>query len=160
METVFRVAIVYFFLMVGLRVIGKRDFSQLSPFDLVTLLLIPEIVQQAMIGEDFSLTNALIAVCTLFVLVFLTSTATHKNMRLERIIEGEPTVVISGGKFVPANMNKERLTPDEIYGELHKSGLARLEQVQWGILETDGKLSFIPFDTRDLQMKPREEQVH
>ena len=159
METVIRIAIIYFFIMIGLRAMGKRDFSQLSPFDLVTLLLIPEIVAQAMIGEDFSITNAFIGLCTLFTLVYLTSVFTHKHKKIGDVIEGTPTVLVSQGKFVPENMNLERITPDEVFGEMHKVGLTRLEQVQWGILESDGEISLVPFEPEDKQVAPRKEVV-
>lgn len=156
METVIRIAIVYFFLMLCLRVLGKREFGQLAPFDLVTLLLIPEIVQQAIVGEDFSMTNALIGLSTLFVLVYLTSLVSYRNKKLGQIIEGRPTVLVSRGRLVPANLNLERVSPDEIYGEMHHVGLASLDQVQWGILEADGKISFVPSEPADKQVRTRQ----
>jgi uncharacterized membrane protein YcaP (DUF421 family) len=159
METVLRVAVIYLFIMIGLRALGKRDFSQISPFDLVTLLLIPEIVQQAIVREDFSITNALIGLSTLFTLVLLTSAITHKSKRAEDIIEGTPTVIVSNGRFVEDNMNKERITPDEVYAEMRKSGLASIEEVRWAILESDGKISFIPTAPEDRQIKSESEPV-
>jgi uncharacterized membrane protein YcaP (DUF421 family) len=146
METILRVGAIYFFIMISLRLLGKREFSQLTPFELVTLLLIPEISAQAMLREDFSLTNALVGLSTLFLLVFLTSNVTHLSRKAERVIGGKATVLVCRGAFVPENMNRERITPDEVYGEMHRSGLSRLEQIQWAILETDGKISFIPAD--------------
>lgn len=146
METVLRVAIIYFFLMLGLRVIGKREFGQLAPFDLVVLLMIPEIVQQALVREDFSITNALIGLCTLLSLVFLTSVVLYRFDKLHRVVSGGPSVVVSNGHLVADTMHGERITPDEIYDALHKAGLQEISQVKWGILQADGKIAIIPWE--------------
>jgi uncharacterized membrane protein YcaP (DUF421 family) len=144
METVIRVFIIYIFILVGLRILGKREFGQLSPLELVSLLMIPEIVTKALTGEDYSLTNALIGVSTLFSLVFLTSALMQWSRKAEHIIAGKPAVLVYDGNYVAENMNRERITPDEIFTEMHKSGLERLEQVKWAVLEPDGKISIVP----------------
>lgn len=144
MQTVFRIILIYFLLLLGLRALGKREFGQLSPFELVTLLLIPELVSQSAVGEDFSLTNAVIGVSTLFLLVFLTSAASHRFPRFERFIAGDPAVLAHDGKFVPRVMNAERVSAEEIYSEMRKVGLERLSQVRWVLLESDGKIAIVP----------------
>lgn len=146
METVWRVATVYLFLMVALRVMGKRDVGQLAPFDLVVLLLIPEILSHAMVGEDYSVSNGIIGVATLLSLVFLTSVTVYLSKGASRVVEGRPTVLVQHGYLVPANMDRERVSPDEILSQMHESGLERLGQVKWGILGTDGKISFVPWE--------------
>jgi uncharacterized membrane protein YcaP (DUF421 family) len=147
METVIRIAIIYLAILIGLRLLGKRELSQLTPLELVTLMLIPEIVSQSMIGEDFSVTNGIIGITTIFSLVFLTSLLKQKVKVVERIIEGTPSLLVERGKFIEENLNKERITPDEVFGEMHKSGLEYLSQVKWAILETDGKISIVPEDS-------------
>lgn len=147
METVFRISIIYLVILVGLRVLGKRELSQLTPQELVTLMLIPEIVAQSMIGEDFSVTNGVIGVSTIFSLVFLTSLLKQRSQRMERIIEGKPSLLVQRGKFIDDTLNKERISPDEVFAEMHKSGLEHLDQVKWAILETDGKISIVPEDS-------------
>jgi uncharacterized membrane protein YcaP (DUF421 family) len=159
METILRVAAIYVFVMLSLRLMGKREFGQLSPFELVTLLLIPEIAAQSLVREDFSLTNAMVGLSTLFLLVFLTSLATHVSRRAEDIIGGEPSVLVSQGALVTEAMHRARITPGEIFGEMHKVGLHSLEQIRWAILENDGKISIIPARAEDRQVKPREEGV-
>ena len=144
METVLRVAIIYLFVLAGLRLLGKREFSQLSPLELVTLLLIPELTQQSLIREDFSLVNALVGVSTVMVLVFLTSLLKQQSKPVEKLIEGEPAVLVEHGRLIADHLNKERVSPGEIFEKMHESGLERLEQVKWAILETDGKISIIP----------------
>jgi len=146
METVIRIAVIYLVILIGLRLLGKRELSQLTPLELVTLMLIPEIVSQSMIGEDFSITNGVIGIATIFSLVFLTSLLKQKVKTVERIIEGTPSLLVQRGRFVEENLNKERITPDEVFGEMHKSGLEHLAQVKWAILETDGKISIVPED--------------
>jgi uncharacterized membrane protein YcaP (DUF421 family) len=144
METVIRVFIIYVFILVGLRILGKREFGQLSPLELVSLLMIPEIVTKAVTGDDYSLTNALIGVSTLFSLVFLTSVLMQWSRKAEHLIAGKPAVLVYDGQYVPDNMNRERITPDEIFTEMHKSGLEKLEQVKWAVLEPDGKIAIVP----------------
>jgi uncharacterized membrane protein YcaP (DUF421 family) len=151
METVLRVALIYILLLAGLRVLGKREFGQLAPMELIALLLIPEIVSQALIGDDYSLTNALVAISTLFVLVFLNSLLTHMSRRFESVVESTPTVLAHDGRLVHDNLHRERITPSEIYSEMRKSGLERLEQVRWAVLEGDGKISIVPGDGPGVQ---------
>ena len=144
MDTVVRSLVIYLLLLLGLRAMGKREFGQLSPFELVTLLLIPELIQQAAVRDDFSLMNAVIAVSTLFLLVFLTSALAHRFSSFERAIGGTPSVLAHNGKFVLETMNHERVSADEIYSELRKVGLLELKQVRWVLLEPDGKIAVIP----------------
>lgn len=158
MDMVVRVAIIYAILVIGLRVMGKREFSQLSPLELVTLLIIPEIVSQAIVREDYSITGAVIGVATLFSLTFLNSVLTHYMPPFEKVVAGSPTVLVSHGQFLPDNMNKERITPDEVYTEMHKVGLHDVAQIQWAVLESDGKISFIPIDQRP-SLPPQEKQL-
>jgi uncharacterized membrane protein YcaP (DUF421 family) len=144
METVFRVVVMYIVILIGLRVMGKREFGQLTPLELVSLLIVPEIVSQAITRTDYSMTGAIVGVATLFTLVFLTSLLTHYVPPFEQVVSSSPTVIVSRGKFLEDNMNKERVTPEEVLTEMHKSGLYELSQVKWAVLETDGKISIVP----------------
>jgi uncharacterized membrane protein YcaP (DUF421 family) len=146
METVARVAFVYVLLMVTLRVVGKRELGRLSPFELVLLMLIPELFQQALMREDFSLTAAVIAFFSLVSLVFATSLLAHRFRWMERVLAGEPAVIASGGRFVVEAMNRERVQPGEVYAELRKAGFERLSDARYIVLEDDGKLSIVPVE--------------
>lgn len=130
METVIRVAVIYLVSLVGLRLVGKREFSQLSPLELVTLLLIPELVSQSLVREDYSITNAIVGVTTLLSLVFINSLIMHKSKWVEELIEDTPSLLVQHGKLIIDNMNKERISPDEIFAEMHHVGLYRLSQVK------------------------------
>ena len=103
-------------------------------------------VSQALTRDDYSLTNAIIAVTTLLVLVYATSLLSQRSKRAELILTGVPTVLIKQGEFISANLAKERVTPDEVFSEMHKAGMYDLRQIKWAILEGDGKIAFIPED--------------
>lgn len=156
MDTVIRVAVIYVFIMVALRLLGKREFGQLSSFDLVILLLIPELVSQSLTREDYSLTNAIVAVSALMILVFLTSLLSHMSPAFSKVINGEPTVLVQKGRMVEESMNRERVNPDEVLDAMHAAGLERIEQVKWAILGADGRISVVPWqpgDTRPQKKK-------
>lgn len=146
METVIRVLVVYLFLMVALRLMGKREFGELAPFDFVVLLLIPEIFSQGLLREDFSLTNAVIAVSTLLTLVFMTSLLNFRFRAVGEAIAGVPAVLVRHGNLVPANLEKERVAPGEVLDAMHAAGLHRMDEVRWAILETDGRITVIPWN--------------
>ncbi len=144
MEIVARVVFIYFAIMLGLRGLGKREFGELAPFDLVVLLLIPEIVSSAIVGSDFSLTAAFVALATLFGLVIATSVLSFRFPRLDRVISGTPAVIVTNGILIPEQLQLERVSPGEIHDALHRVGLERIDQVKWAILESDGRITVIP----------------
>ena len=144
METVLRVAVIYAVVLVSLRVMGKREFGQMTPVELVCLMLIPDLITQAALGEDYSLTTAMVAVLTLFSLVFLTSILTYLSSRAEAIISGQPAVLVAHGQLLEPALNRERVTTGEIFAEMHRAGLERLSQVRWAVLEDDGRIAIIP----------------
>ena len=154
MEVVLRVVVIYVFVFAALRVLGKREFGQLSPIELVTLLMIPEIVSQALSAGDHSVTNAFIGVATLLVVVFLTSVLQHRFKKFERVIAGEPAVLVHRGQLRERAMNRNRVTPDEIFSEMHKCGLTRLDEVEWAILEGDGTIAVVPVSRGTLPNPP------
>jgi uncharacterized membrane protein YcaP (DUF421 family) len=159
METVLRVALMYVAIMFGLRVLGKRELSQMSPFDLVILLLIPEIVAKGLTSDDYSLTTAFIGLGTVLTLVFLTSVLGQLSRRASDLLEGSPTVLVADGRIIERNMNRERILPTELFSELHKVGMSSLDQVRWAILEPEGHISFIPHERADMQPRPEDHAV-
>ena len=147
METIIRVLIVYLFVMVGLRIIGKRTFGQLTPADLVVLMMIPEFFQQAISREDFSLTNALVATSTLLLLAMFTETLTYRFPRLASVVNGESVTVVSRGDLRTDAMDHERLSSEEIQDAMHRAGLERIEQVKWAVLYPDGSVAVVPWQS-------------
>lgn len=144
METVLRVTYVYVLLMLVLRIMGKRELGRLSPFELVLLMLIPELFSQALVREDFSMTNATVAFLSLVSLVFATSSLAHRFKPLEKVFTGSPAVLASDGRFLQDAMNAELIQPEEVYSELRKAGYEHLREARLVILESDGKLSIVP----------------
>jgi uncharacterized membrane protein YcaP (DUF421 family) len=144
METVVRVGLIYLAILVGMRFLGKREFAQLSPLELISLLLIPEIASQGLMREDFSFTNAIIGIATLLLLVLATSMLQARSERAARAIGGTPAVLVHAGRLLEHNLVTERVTPDEVLGEVRAAGYEDLGEVQWAILEADGRISVVP----------------
>jgi uncharacterized membrane protein YcaP (DUF421 family) len=142
-ELIVRSAIVYVFLIVILRIGGKRQVGQLAPFDLVLLLVLSNAVQNSMNGGDNSLIGGLIAAATLVALNYGVGLATFKSKRLEIAIEGRPQVLIHDGKLFEDVMAKAQLTHHELQGALRQGGCASVEEVQSAILENNGAISVI-----------------
>lgn len=144
MDFVVRVTVIYLFLLLALRFIGKRELGEMAPMEFLVLMMIPEIVSQALSDDDHSLTGAIIGVGTLLSLVFITSFFSYRFKKVGEIIEGNPTILVRDGKLIRENADKERVSIEEIYSEMHKNGYERIEDIRWVILEPDGKLAFIP----------------
>ena len=144
MDFVVRVTVIYVFLLVALRFIGKRELGEMAPMEFLVLMMIPEIVSQALSDDDHSLTGAIIGVGTLLSLVFITSFFSYQFKKVGEIIEGNPTILVRDGTLIRKNADKERVSIEEIYSEMHKNGYERIEDIRWVILEPDGKLAFIP----------------
>lgn len=147
METVFRVVFVYALVWACFRVLGKRELTQMSPFELVTLLFIPQLFSRALTRQDYSMTNAVIGATTLFTLVFITSAASYHSRRFARVMQAKPRVLVQRGVLVEDSLNRERIAPEDIFSAMHKVGLRTLDDVEWAILESDGKIALIPFST-------------
>lgn len=144
METVVRVTVIFVFLAVALRIIGKRELGELSPFELLLIMIIPEIVSQGLTKDDYSVTNALVGVSTLLSLVVINSFLTHRFKKYRKFMEGDPVLLFFRGEFLKENMNKERITPDEIISEVRGMGYLRMDQMDCVVLEPDGKISCVP----------------
>lgn len=144
METVFRVLIIYLFIVAGMRVIGKREFSQLSAQEFVILLIIPEMVSSALNQNDLTLTNALVGTATILGLVFITSVLSHRFKAVEKLVSDSEAVLVHRGKLFEDVLNKERVTPEEVMSEARKSGVNSIEEIRWAVLESDGKIAVVP----------------
>lgn len=147
METVIRAVFAYTLVWACFRVLGKRELTRMSPFELVTIIMIPQLFSRALTRQDYSMTNAVIGSTTLFVLVFFTSALSYRVKRFGRIVEARPTVLVQRSAFIEEHLNRERIAPEDIFAAMHAAGLERLEQVEWAILESDGRISLIPSRT-------------
>lgn len=142
-ELIVRSAIVYGFLIVILRITGKRQVGQLAPFELVLLLVLSNAVQNSMNGGDSSLVGGLISAATLIALNYGVGLATFKSKRLEAAIEGRPQVLVHNGKLFEDVMANAKLTHQELQAALRQAGCAHVEDVRSAILENNGAISVI-----------------
>ncbi len=142
-EFLVRGAIVYLFLIVLLRVTGKRQVGQLAPFDLVLLLVLSNAVQNSMNAGDNSLLGGLISATTLVALNYVVGLATYRNKKLETIIEGRPQVLIHDGVLYEDVMARAQLTPHELHSALRQAGCLDVADVRSAILENNGSISVV-----------------
>src|SRR5262245_14800140 len=137
-EKIMRPMIVYVFLVIALRIFGKRELAQLNPFDLVMLLSLSNTVQNAIIGDDNSVTGGLIGAFSLLALNYMVVRFLFKHKRLDQLIEGKPTVLIEHGRIVRSGLAKELLTESELRTVIHRQGFAHLSEVERCVLEPGG----------------------
>src|SRR5512140_394658 len=142
-ELIVRSAIVYGFLIVILRISGKRQVGQLAPFDLVLLLVLSNAVQNSMNGGDNSLVGGLISAATLIALNYGVGLATFKSKRLEAVIEGRPQVLVHNGKLFEDVMAKAQLTHHELSAALRRSGCSSVAEVHSAVMENNGAISVV-----------------
>jgi uncharacterized membrane protein YcaP (DUF421 family) len=145
MESVIRAAVVYVVLLVLFRIAGKRCLAEITTFDLVLLLIISEAVQQAMIDNDNSMTNALLLVSTLVGLNILVSVVAKRWQFFDKLIEDVPLVIVRNGEPLRDRMRKERIDENDVLEAARElEGLERLEQIQYAILERTGHITIVP----------------
>jgi uncharacterized membrane protein YcaP (DUF421 family) len=143
-EFVLRGIIVYFFLIVLLRITGKRQIGQMAPFDLVLLLVLSNAVQNAMNGGDNSIIGGAISAVSLVGTNWVVGLLTYKSKALEALVEGRPEVLIHNGKLFEEALKKTKITHHELMTALRSAGCASVEEVRGALLETDGSISVIP----------------
>jgi uncharacterized membrane protein YcaP (DUF421 family) len=143
LEKIVRSIIIYLFMVVGLRLAGKRELAQLNPFDLVVLLLLSNTVQNAIIGNDNSVTGGIIGAATLLGINYFVVRFVFKHKRLDQMIEGSPTTLIEHGKILKANLAKELLTESELTTVAHRQGFDRLSDVETAVLEAGGSFYMV-----------------
>ena len=147
MDSVLRATAVYLFVLIVFRISGKRSLSQITTFDFILLLMISEATQQAMLGDDFSMINAWVAIATLVALEFVFSRAEGRWPSFSRIIGSLPLVIVENGKLLEDRAKREGVTLSEILSEgREKHGLERLDQFKYAILERHGGISVVPTD--------------
>ena len=137
-EKMLRPVIVYAFLIVVLRVFGKRELAQLNPFDLVVLLSLSNTVQNAIIGDESSITGGLIGAFTLLLVNYLVVRFLFKHRRLDQMVEGKSTILIENGRLKKRALAKELLTESELLTVVHRQGFANLKEVDECVLESGG----------------------
>jgi uncharacterized membrane protein YcaP (DUF421 family) len=143
MDIVLRAIAIFFFLYVLMRVIGRRELSTLEPFDLILLVILGDAVQQGLTQDDYSLTGSLLAVGTIAILQLGTSFLNFHFPRLRPILNGEPIVIVQDGKPIDRNLQRERVTVEDLLSAARRQNIAKLDDVAWAVMETSGEITFI-----------------
>jgi uncharacterized membrane protein YcaP (DUF421 family) len=143
MDIVLRASVMFFVLYLLTRLMGKRELAQLTPFELIVLVVFGDLIQQGVTHNDFSLTGAILAVSTMSFWALVMSWLTYSSRKLEALLDGEPRVIVRDGEIMQENLRRDRLTHAEILSEMRLAGIGHLRDVAWAILEPQGKMSFI-----------------
>jgi uncharacterized membrane protein YcaP (DUF421 family) len=143
-DLVLRSAVAFALILFATRAAGRRDLSSLEPFDLILLVVIGDLVQQGVTQSDYSVTGAAIVVCTLASLTIGVSWLNKRFPVLRPVLEGEPVILIEHGEPIQRNLRRENVTLGELAAQARQSQIADLSDVEWAVLETNGRISFIP----------------
>jgi uncharacterized membrane protein YcaP (DUF421 family) len=146
MQIVVRTAALYVFVWMVLRAMGRKELAEMSSFDLILVIVMGDLIQQGVTGDDRSVVGAMIAVATMGLLTVFFSYVTFRFGRARDTLEGIPIVIVQEGKLLPEVLRIERLTEDEVIEAAREHGIADLAEVQVGIIEASGQFSFVRFD--------------
>jgi uncharacterized membrane protein YcaP (DUF421 family) len=141
-----RTTVIYAVVLIGVRLSGKREVGQMTPFDLTLLLLLSNSVQNAMTGPDTSLMGGVIAASTLLLLNYLIADLSGANRRFRRFIQGQPSLLIHDGEVIKSHMAKEHVSMDELERAIREHGISSYHDVALAVLEVDGSISFLKYD--------------
>ena len=144
MDVVIRAALMYCFLLFITRVVGRRELSTLEPFDLILLIVLGDLIQQGVTQSDYSFTGLMLAAGTIAVMQTSVSWIGYRSpKKAGLVLEGEPIVIVQDGKCLERNTKRERIRKEEVLESARKSGIGSLDEIEWGILETSGEMTFI-----------------
>ena len=155
-EKLVRTFIVYAFLLIGLRLAGKREMGQLNPFDFVVLLLLSNTVQNAIIGNDNSLLGGLVGATALLIVNWFVVRFLYTHPAFARLVEGDPDLLIHNGRVVPSRLKKELITQEELEAAARRQGIEGLHKVETCRLEIGGALTFVPKEPTDDEKRHEE----
>lgn len=150
-----RTVVVYLVLLVSLRLAGKRELGQTTPFDLVVLLVISNAVQNAMVGPDTSLSAGIVAAVTLLAVNRLVDRLSMGSSRVRAQVVGEPTLLVADGALIAANLAREGISREEVMQALRGHGVDDLGKVRMAVLEVDGTISVVPTDAPVIRTRRR-----
>lgn len=148
-QIAFRTLVVYGIILLGVRLSGKREVGQMTPFDLTLLLLLSNAVQNAMTGPDTSLVGGVVAAGTLLILNYLIAEYSGVNRKFRKWVQGSPSLLIHDGKVIEAHMAREHVSLDELQRALREHSIGSISDVMLGVLEVDGSISLLKYDDVD-----------
>jgi uncharacterized membrane protein YcaP (DUF421 family) len=146
LEIVLRTTIIYVLVLIGIRLTGKREVGQMTPFDLTLLLLLSNSVQNAMTGSDTSLVGGIVAAVVLLILNYVLAEVSGVNRRFRKLIQGSPSLLVHNGEIITTHMGKEHISMDELNRALREHGCAQVTDVALAVLEVDGSISVLKHD--------------
>lgn len=145
MESVLRGAVIYIFILLIVRFSGRRTLAQMTPFDLVLILIVAETTQQALLGDDFSIVNSFVLILTLFSLDIGLSYVKRHSRTIDKWLDGTPTLLVADGRPLEEALRRSRIGVNDVMEAARKlHGLERLDQIKYAVLETAGDISIIP----------------
>lgn len=144
MDVVLRAGFAFIFVLFLARIVGRKELSSLEPVDLILLIVLGDLIQQGVTQSDYSVTGLVLAVATIALLQTGISWAAFRFPRMRKIVDGEPIVIVQDGKLLERNLRRERITPEDVAEEMRGQQIAHLDDVEWAVLETSGKINFIP----------------
>jgi uncharacterized membrane protein YcaP (DUF421 family) len=143
MDIALRAIVLYVFVVLLMRVIGRRELSTMTPIDLVLLVVLGDAIQQGLTQDDYSVTGAIIAVTTIAALQVISSYLSYRFKPVHTVLEGEPIVLIENGKLIEHNLRRDRLTTDDVAEAMREQQIAQFSEVEWAIMESNGQINFI-----------------
>lgn len=148
MDIVLRATVMFFVVFGLLRLLGKRELAEMTPFELVLLVVIGDLLQQGVTHNDFSLTGSTLAIVTFAFWSLVLGLIAMRSRRAEAVLDGSPAVLVRHGELLEGMLRRNRLTISELEAEMRLAGIGHFAQVEWAILETNGKISFIKSDEK------------
>jgi len=136
--------VVYIFLVIGLRVTGKRQLGQMTLYDVILIIVLANAVQNSMVGDDTTLLGGIIAAVTLLIISRIFSFALARNKKIESVMVGQPSLIIRSGKLIIEHMDREGITEEQVAAALREHGMMEVSEVEMGVLEVDGTISIVP----------------
>jgi uncharacterized membrane protein YcaP (DUF421 family) len=143
MDLVVRAVFVFFLMLVITRAVGRRELSSMEPFDLILLVVMGDLIQQGVTQSDYSLTGSTIVIVTIAVLTVGTAYLSFRFRRLRPLLDGEPVVLVAGGRVIESNLRRQRMTVEELLAEARLQSIGGLDAVEYAVLETNGRVSFL-----------------
>lgn len=146
LNIVLRTVTIYLVVLIGVRLSGKREVGQMTPFDLTLLLLLSNAVQNAMTGPDTTLIGGIVAAATLLIINYVFADLSGMNRKFRRWIQGEPSLLVHNGEIIAAHMAREHVSNDELQRSLREHGIGSVKDVALAVLEVDGSISILKHD--------------
>lgn len=144
MDIVVRAVVMFVFVWLVTRAVGRRELSTLEPFDLILLVVLGDLIQQGVTQNDFSVTGAMLAGGTMALMTVLFSYLAFRFPRVQPILEGDPVILVERGKTIDRNLRRNRITLEELAAQARMQQVAHIADIEWAVLETSGSISVIP----------------